>query len=80
MTTYQDQFSKLRKEFAEASDKFLKKDKEITANTTFGDSIEMAQYLDLQKKWRKAQSEYFEFNAIVQQTGAKPDDIYPEVN
>jgi hypothetical protein len=72
--TYQQQFDKLQKEFAEASDKYINTNNEAASINGFFDLISN---LEISKKeFEMKANNYYNFLAYAKRNDAKPQDIF----
>lgn len=72
--TYQEKFVELREEFAKASDKYLKIDKEISEVNGFGDISLVSRFQRAQKEWEIASNNYNSFLSYTTKNKINPND------
>lgn len=72
--TYQEKFVELREEFAKASDKYLKIDKEISEVNGFGDISLVSKFQRAQNEWEIAGNNYNNFLSYTTNNKINPND------
>jgi hypothetical protein len=71
---YQQYFEQLKKNYAEKSDSFYKKDKEIAQINGFGDFRDLPEHARLKNEWEIASSDYFGLLSTVKEKNINPHD------
>ena len=74
--TYQQQFDKLQKEFAEASDKYIKTNNEVASINGFFDFDLISNLETSKKEFEVKANNYHNFLAYAKKNNAKPQDIF----
>ena len=72
--TYQQYYEQLYKEYAEASDEFLKLDKELSSTQGFGNLMTNQKYVLAHKRWQIATNNYWGFLSFVKGKNINPSD------
>jgi hypothetical protein len=74
--TYQQKFEELRNEFAKASDKCSKADKELSEVNGFGDLRLIDNFADAKREFQTVGNNYHNFIDYAEKNNAKPEDEY----
>jgi len=74
--TYQEQYNKLREDFAEKSDKLIKAEKKLSETNGFAELGLLGDFSEAKKSFQEAANKYHEFLNYIKQNSIKPDDKF----
>ena len=74
--TYQQKFEELRKEFTQKGNRYIKAEKDLSSILGWGDSVELAEFLNAKQEFEEADKKYHEFLLEIKNNKAFPDSEY----